>query len=83
MVLQTIRRPPTTVHKSSGAWDCYQLHQPAMTDAVGFEPTSYGFGDRRVTVTPDTYIMDVVGLEPTTFGLRDRYSNHLSYTSIT
>ena len=51
-------------------------------DAVGFEPTSYSFGDCRVTVTPDIYIVDAVGLEPTTFGLRDRYSNQLSYASI-
>lgn len=28
-----------------------------LAGSVGFEPTSYGFGDRRVTITPETYMV--------------------------
>ena len=34
-----------------------------MAGSVGFEPTSYGFGDRRVTITPETYMAPQASFE--------------------
>lgn len=49
-----------------------------MAGSVGFEPTSYGFGDRRVTITPETYMVRRRGLEPLTLWSVARCSIQLS-----
>lgn len=34
-----------------------------MAGSVGLEPTSDGFGDRRVTITPETYMATPARIE--------------------
>ena len=53
-----------------------------MAGVAGFEPTAFGFGDRRSTTELHSYKVDVVGLarlELATSRLSGVRSNHLSY----
>ena len=49
-----------------------------MAGSVGLEPTSDGFGDRYVTITPRTYMATEVRFERTNTGVKVPGLNRLA-----